>query len=82
MAAAKGAAPKKVASKPAKPSRPEEVDGYIAAAPKNVQPKLRQLRDSKPSRSAATITFPLDEPLPATLITGLVRARAKELRPK
>ena len=137
MPAAKRPAPKRAAAKSAKPSRPEEVDAYIAKAPKSVQPKLRQLRKlikdaapqasefisyqipyydfhgrlvyfaafkdhisffvpgkatskfaaelerySKPSRSTATIIFPLDEPLPPTLITGLVKARAKELQPK
>jgi uncharacterized protein YdhG (YjbR/CyaY superfamily) len=136
MPAAKRPAPNTAASKGAKPSRPEEVDAYIAAAPKSIQPKLRQLRTlikdaapqasefisykipyydfhgrmvyfaafkdhisffvpgkatskfttqlkayRKPRQSTATIIFPLDEPLPATLITGLVKARVKELTP-
>lgn len=136
MPAAKRPSAKSGASKAVKPSRPEEVDAYIAAAPKTVQAKLRQLRkliksaapqasefisykipyyDSygrmvyfaafkdhisffvpgtatskfttqlkryrKSGQSTATIIFPLDEPLPATLITGLVKARVKELAP-
>jgi uncharacterized protein YdhG (YjbR/CyaY superfamily) len=124
-------------AKPAKESGPKDVDAYIAAAPKSVQPKLRQLRKlikdaappettervsyqmpyydfhgrlayfaafkdhisffvpgkatskfaaqlkqySKPSRSTATIIFGLDKPLPATLISDLVKAHAKELAP-
>lgn len=136
MPAAKRPAVKKAAAKAGKPSRPEEVDAYIAAAPKSVQPKLRQLRKlirdaapqasefisyqipyydfhgrmvyfaafkdhisffvpgkatekfaaqlkryRKPRQSTATIILPLDEPLPATLISALVKARAKELTP-
>jgi uncharacterized protein YdhG (YjbR/CyaY superfamily) len=38
-------------------------------------------RYSKPSRSTATIIFALDDPLPATLITALVKAHARELAP-
>ena len=45
MPAVKRPAVKKPVAKPAKPSRPEEVDAYIAAAPNSVQPKLRQLRN-------------------------------------
>jgi uncharacterized protein YdhG (YjbR/CyaY superfamily) len=44
MLAAKRSTAKGPAATRAKPSRPEEVDAYIAAAPKSVQPKLRQLR--------------------------------------
>lgn len=134
MPAAKRPSAKSGAAKAGKPPRPEEVDAYIAAAPKTVQPKLRQLRklikDAAPQasefisykipyydfhgrmvyfaafkdhisffvpgkatskfgaqlkryrksgQSTATIIFPFDEPLPTTLITGLVKARAKEL---
>ncbi|TMD39808.1 MAG: DUF1801 domain-containing protein [Chloroflexi bacterium] len=113
------------------------VDAYIAAAPKTVQPILRELRrlikaaappDTQERisykipyydyhgrltyfavfkdhisffvpgaatakfaselqkyrtrhRSEATIILPLDQRLPATLITKLVKARAKELSP-
>ena len=39
-------------------------------------------RYRKSGQSTATIIFPLDEPLPATLISGLVKARVKELQPK
>ena len=114
-----------------------DVDAYIAAAPRTVQPILRELRrlikaaappDTQErisykipyydyhgrltyfavfkdhisffvpgaatakfasqlqkyrarNRSEATITLPLDQKLPATLITKLVKARAKELSP-
>lgn len=41
-----------------------------------------ELRKYRPRKgSAATITLPLDEKLPATLITKLVKARARELSP-
>jgi uncharacterized protein YdhG (YjbR/CyaY superfamily) len=128
------------AKKPAAKADPKagqrEVDAYIAAAPKTVQPSLRELRrlikaaapdaqerisyqipyydyhgrlvyfaafkdhisffvpgkatskfaaelkKYRPRKgSEATITFPLDEKLPATLVTKLVKARAKELSP-
>ncbi|HEX3630443.1 MAG TPA: DUF1801 domain-containing protein [Candidatus Dormibacteraeota bacterium] len=115
----------------------QDVDAYIAAAPKPVQPRLRKLRAlikaavpsaterisyqipyydyhgrltyfaafkdhisffipgaatdafarelkpyRKPRTSKATISLPLDQPLPEALITKLVKARRKELEPK
>jgi uncharacterized protein YdhG (YjbR/CyaY superfamily) len=109
---------------------PKDVDGYIAAAPKAVQPKLRRLRalikaaapkaEEKisygmpyygykgrlvyfavfekhiglyaawPAKSTyakeierykvskGTLRFPIGDPLPAALITKIVKARGKE----
>jgi uncharacterized protein YdhG (YjbR/CyaY superfamily) len=129
-------AAKKLAAKADPKAGRREVDAYIAAAPRTVQPMLRELRrliktaapeaherisyqipyydfhgrlayfavfrdhisffvpgkatskftaELKPyrtrQRSAATITLPLDKKLPATLITKVVKARAKELSP-
>lgn len=63
-----------------------DVDEYIAAAPAAARTKLRQMRSipdglkkelGSYKTGRGSVLFPLDRPLPVTLVARLVRARVK-----